>query len=41
MIRTLFHGTDGDSILQLLKTRQMQPDSEGRIFFLNTDTSQF
>ena len=33
MIRTLFHGTDGDSILQLLKTRQMQPDSEGRIFF--------
>lgn len=33
MIRTLFHGTDGDSILQLLKTRQMRPDSEGRIFF--------
>jgi hypothetical protein len=33
MIRTLFHGSDGDSILQLLKTRQMQPDPEGRIFF--------
>jgi hypothetical protein len=33
MIRTLFHGTDGDSILQLLKTRQMRPDSEGRMFF--------
>jgi hypothetical protein len=33
MIRTLFHGTDGDSILQLLKTRQMHPDSEGKMFF--------
>jgi len=31
--RDLYHGTNGDSILQILGDRQMRPNSEGKIFF--------
>jgi hypothetical protein len=29
----LYHGTDGDSILNIIKTRQIRPNSEGEIYF--------
>jgi hypothetical protein len=31
--RELFHGTDGDAILQILHDRQMRPNAQGKIFF--------
>jgi|SRR5215472_5417787 len=30
--RDLFHGTNGDAILQILRERQMRPNAQGRIF---------
>lgn len=32
-IRELYHGGNGDKILQILRSRQMRPDSQGKIFF--------
>jgi hypothetical protein len=32
-IRELYHGGNGDKILQILVSRQMQPDSQHKIYF--------
>jgi hypothetical protein len=32
-IRELYHGGNGDKILQILDSRQMQPDSQHKIYF--------
>jgi hypothetical protein len=33
----LFHGTNGDNILQIIDTQQMRPDASGQIFFSQFD----
>ena len=32
-IRELYHGTNGDNILQILRSRRMRPNISGKIFF--------